>query len=117
LDCTTSNALPVLDSIAASSIALLALAMLGQGAACDSGGGVCPAYVYGGVILGATSAPLITSAAYGFSRTAGCRDALREQAALEDDQPVRRNLIGTPRVRALPGDTWIWEGGAWRVAD
>jgi hypothetical protein len=84
VDCTTSKVLPTLDSLAAATIAILAVTMAVQGVACEGGSDVCPAYFLGATVLGATSAPLITSAAFGFSGTARCRDAVRWQAPIRE---------------------------------
>ncbi|HTB60966.1 MAG TPA: hypothetical protein VLC06_24015 [Polyangia bacterium] len=99
--CTSSNSLPVLDSVAAT-IALLDALSWGTGVAADSNGFAGSrtsntiGFAAGAVLLGA-------SAAYGFKKTSECRDA---EGELVRRTPVAPAFTAGPFAPASY-DPWV----------
>jgi hypothetical protein len=102
--CTSSNGVPMLDTVAAT-IGLLDAVSLATGSGSDSNT-TTGSRTSSAIAAGAVTAVFAASAAYGFKKTSECREA---EADLVRRTPVFTGAPGpfAPRVPQVPYDPWV----------
>jgi hypothetical protein len=108
-DCTSGNALPIIDSVLAAGALIDAVgAGAGSSSFVNNDGTMSTSSVRAttALVYGASAALLAVSAGYGFKRTSACRDA---EADLVRRTPVTPAFAGAPRLLAppTPYDPWV----------
>ena len=102
--CTSSNGVPMLDTIAAS-IGLLDAASFATGSASNSN--TTGSRTGDAIVLGAGAALLATSAAYGFKKTSECREAEEELLRRTPVTPQGPFGARAPAAPQGPYDPWV----------